>query len=67
MRSGRNAMRLFAIKYVLIPAIAVLALSVNPGHAADLPQVEDGKGLVVFYRTDKFAGGAIRFNLFSYP
>lgn len=51
------------IKFLLIPALAMLALSVSPGRAADLPQVEAGKGLVVFYRTNKFAGGAIRFNL----
>jgi hypothetical protein len=51
------------IKYLLVPALAVLALSVNPGLAADLPQVEDGKGLVVFYRMDKLGGSAIRFNL----
>ncbi len=56
-------MRQLAIKYLLVPAMAVLALSINPGTAADLPQVEDGKGQVVFYRTNKFAGGAIRFNL----
>jgi len=58
-----SAISQLTIKYLLVPALVVLALSVNPGAAADLPQVEDGKGLVVFYRTNKFAGGAIRFNL----
>ena len=58
-----SAMSQLTIKYLLVPALVVLALSVNPGAAADLPRVEDGKGLVVFYRTNKFAGGAIRFNL----
>jgi hypothetical protein len=56
-------MRQLAVKCLLGSAITVLALSVNPAGAADLPQVEADKGLVVFYRTNKFAGGAIRFNL----
>jgi hypothetical protein len=43
--------------------VALLVLSVNSGFAANIPQVEAGKGLVVFYRMNKFAGGAIRFNL----
>ena len=58
-------MNQLTIKYLLIPVmtVALLVLSVNSGSAANIPQVEAGKGLVVFYRTDKFAGGAIRFNL----
>jgi len=36
---------------------------INPVSSADLPQLEAGKGLVVFYRLGKFGGVAIRFNL----
>ena len=36
---------------------------INSATPAELPQLETGKGLVVFYRLGKFGGGAIRFNL----
>ena len=31
--------------------------------AADVPTIEEGKGLVVFYRPSKMKGGGIRFNM----
>ncbi|MFA9419647.1 MAG: hypothetical protein ACERLB_05820 [Gammaproteobacteria bacterium] len=36
---------------------------INSATPAELPRLETGKGLVVFYRLGKFGGGAIRFNL----
>ncbi|MFV1996702.1 MAG: DUF2846 domain-containing protein [Acidiferrobacterales bacterium] len=36
---------------------------VYPALAAEVPQAKPDKGLVVFYRLDKLAGSAIRFNL----
>ena len=36
---------------------------INSATPAELPQLETGKGLVVFYRLGKFGGSAIRFNL----
>ena len=52
-------------KYLRWWAIFVL-LTISfsaPVAAKDLPQAKPDKGLVIFYRLDKFAGGAIRFNL----
>ena len=36
---------------------------INDATPAELPELEAGKGLVVFYRLGKFGGSAIRFNL----
>lgn len=48
----------------LISAI-VAGLLVVPqlANSATIPTLEAGKGLVVFYRPTRFAGGAIRFNV----
>jgi hypothetical protein len=51
------------IKYFLVLALICANLSINPAISAELPRLEAGKGLVVFYRLGKFGGGAIRFNL----
>jgi hypothetical protein len=50
------------LKLLLLVFISV-NFCMNPARSADLPQLESGKGLVVFYRLGKFGGGAIRFNL----
>jgi len=47
----------FATLFVFTSGYVSLAL------AAELPQAKPDKGLVVFYRLDKLAGSAIRFNL----
>ena len=32
-------------------------------ESADIPELKEDKGLIVFYRENKFSGGAIKFNL----
>jgi hypothetical protein len=49
---------------LLLMLLCVTAISwINPLKSAEPPQLEAGKGMVVFYRSSKFAGGAVRFNL----
>ena len=52
-----------SIKYLLVLAFVSANFWISPVKSAELPRLEDGKGLVVFYRLGKFGGGAIRFNL----
>ena len=40
-----------------------LCLTFTSQSFAQIPEPEDGKGLVVFYRPKKFSGGAITFNI----
>ena len=53
---------------IIISIILVFISVVNIGVsmkvlAADVPTIEEGKGLVVFYRPSKMKGGGIRFNM----
>lgn len=52
-------------KIYLILASFILGTSffTVPVYAADLPEVKQDKGLVIFYRLSGFKGKAIRFNL----
>ena len=50
-------------KKLLLFVFISASLWISSATPADLPQLETGKGLVVFYRLGKFGGGAIRFNL----
>lgn len=56
MRSKKTNLFIVAL-FVALSASTAQVLSAN------LPQAKPNKGLVIFYRLDKFAGGAIRFNL----
>ena len=51
------------IKILLVLAFFNANFWINPARSAELPALEAGKGMVVFYRIGKFGGGAIRFNL----
>jgi hypothetical protein len=51
------------IKFLLVLAFISANFWIYPVKSAELPRLEAGKGLVVFYRLGKFGGGAIRFNL----
>ncbi len=52
-----------SIKFLLVLACLSANFWIDPVRSAELPALEAGKGLVVFYRLGKFSGGAIRFNL----
>ncbi|RLA14799.1 MAG: hypothetical protein DRQ59_02580 [Gammaproteobacteria bacterium] len=52
-----------SIKLLFVLVFIFTSLSINPARSVDLPQLEAGKGMVVFYRLGKFGGSAIRFNL----
>lgn len=52
-----------SIKLLLVSAFICVNFWINPVSSADLPRLEAGKGMVIFYRLGKFGGGAIRFNL----
>ncbi|MCZ6798820.1 MAG: hypothetical protein O7F15_03520 [Gammaproteobacteria bacterium] len=52
-----------SIKFILVLACFTANIWISPARSADLPQLEVGRGLVVFYRLGKFGGSAIRFNL----
>jgi hypothetical protein len=52
-----------SIKFLLVLAFISANFLIYPVNSAELPQLEAGKGLVVFYRLGKFGGSAIRFNL----
>jgi len=56
-------MRKQSITFLLVSVIICASFLINPVRSADLPELETGKGMVVFYRLGKFGGGAIRFNL----
>ena len=46
--------------------IFLFTLLISPNFdvfAQQIPEVEEGKGLVVFYRSKKFSGGAIKFTV----
>ena len=47
--------------------VALIIMLMSPlgssTFAADIPQAKPDKGLVIFYRSSYFKGGAIRFNL----
>ncbi len=51
------------IHLYLFSFIFALALSPSLAMAANIPEVDEDKGLVVFYRLSAFKGKAIRFNL----
>ena len=53
-------MRFFLLTCLLI--VGTFA-TVTPSSAAQVPQADPGKALVVFYRVKSFKGGAIRFNV----
>jgi hypothetical protein len=50
-------------KKLLLLVFILAGFWINSATPAELPQLESGKGLVVFYRLGKFGGAAIRFNL----
>ena len=52
-----------SIKFLLVLAFVSANLWISSVRSAELPRLEAGKGMVVFYRLGKFGGGAIRFNL----
>ena len=55
------------MRYILVVCFSIIVgfLSV-PSLAAEVPQADSDKALVVFYRVKSFKGGAIRFNV-QYP
>ena len=60
-------MKLRAITIVLL---LLAALVIEPAHeavSAEVPAIEPGKGLVVFYRPSKMKGAAIAFRIFESP
>ena len=53
-------------KIVSAILVFISVVNIGPGmkvFAADVPVIEEGKGLVVFYRPSKAKGGGIRFNM----
>jgi hypothetical protein len=53
-------------KIVSAILVFISVVNIGPGmkvFAADVPAIEEGKGLVVFYRPSKAKGGGIRFNM----
>jgi hypothetical protein len=50
-------------KKLLILVFVLAGFWMNSATPAALPQLESGKGLVVFYRLGELGGAAIRFNL----
>jgi hypothetical protein len=52
----------FNIAHIFL-TLLIFSLPMRFAISADLPQMKEGKGLVVFYRESSFKGGAIRFNL----
>jgi hypothetical protein len=52
------------MRYVLIVCFSIIVGSLSvPSSAAEVPQADSDKALVVFYRVKSFKGGAIRFNV----
>jgi len=51
------------IHIILISFVFTICVFSTPVLAADLPEIKQDKGLVVFYRMSGFKGKAIRFNL----
>ncbi len=47
----------------LILLIVWMGSWATPALTAEIPQAQPDKGLIVFYRLDKFGGKAIRFNI----
>ncbi len=47
----------------ILAATMILSLPMLHAQSAELPQVKEDKGLIIFYRESAFKGGAIRFNL----
>ena len=61
-----------AVKLRAAPIVLLLlaGLLVQPSHeavSADVPSIEPGKGLVVFYRPKKMKGAGIAFRIFESP
>jgi hypothetical protein len=55
------------MRYILVVCFSIIVGSLSvPSLAAEVPQVDSDKALVVFYRVKNFKGGAIRFNV-QYP
>jgi len=53
-----------ALRYILVVCFSIILVSLSaPSSAAEVPQAESDKALVVFYRVKSFKGGAIRFNV----
>ena len=51
-------------RYTLITCLAIMfAFVAEPSMAAQVPQADPDKALVVFYRVKNFKGGAVRFNV----
>ncbi|MCK5537422.1 MAG: DUF2846 domain-containing protein [Bacteroidales bacterium] len=48
---------------ILSISILFIMLLSSLDTSAQIPEPEEGKGLVVFYRTKKFSGGAIKFSV----
>ena len=44
-------------------ALMMSSVPVTYAESAGIPDAKEGKGLVVFYRSSAFGGGAVRFNL----
>ena len=47
----------------ILATVVILSLPVSNLESAEVPQVKEDKGLIVFYRESAFKGGAIGFNL----
>ena len=50
-------------KFQIVSLSLFFCLIFNFEAISQIPQPEDGKGLVVFYRQKKFSGGAIKFSV----
>jgi hypothetical protein len=50
-------------KKLLLLVFILAGFWINSATPAELPQLESGKGLVIFYRVGRLGGAAIRFNL----
>ena len=48
---------------ILVSIIATFAIWPDLAIPATVPETDPEKGLVIFYRSKKFSGGAIRFNI----
>jgi len=47
----------------ILAAVLILSLPILHAQSAELPQVKEDQGLIIFYREKALKGGAIRFNL----
>lgn len=52
-----------SLQTLIFGCLTILLFTSFNALAQKIPEVEDGKGLVVFYRSKKFSGGAIKFTV----